>query len=147
MARLVMVEGTLALTAALLAGCGGGDDHAKVEASLQHYLANLLPEQGLFPLGLGPPRVKHNGCKDRHIKFERPKSSLPGWSGKFKKGKRFALWSCVVRLETLAMPVLVAVDDSTEVVFALPGKFKNFKLSCKPPSEGGASGPGKCRAP
>jgi hypothetical protein len=46
MARLVMVAGILALTAVLLAGCGGGNDRAKVEASLQDYLVSLVPEEG-----------------------------------------------------------------------------------------------------
>jgi hypothetical protein len=39
-----------------------------------------------------------------------------------------ALWSCVVRLGTLALPVLVAVGDSTEVAWAAPGEFKEFEL-------------------
>ena len=41
---------------------------------------------------------------------------------------RFALWSCVVRFGTLAVPVLVAVDDSTDVTWATPGEFKQFTL-------------------
>jgi hypothetical protein len=111
MARLVVVAGILALTAVLLAGCGGGDDHAKVEASLQHYLVSLVPEKGPFPIGAGPARVKDNGCKDRHVKDR----------------MGLALWACVVKFGTLALPVVVAVDDSTEVVAAFPGVFKPFK--------------------
>lgn len=144
-----MVTGALALTAALLAGCGGGNDHAKVEASLRHYLGNLTPEYAPFPVGAGHPQVTDNGCKDRQIKVERPEfsASSPAWIVKFKKGETFALWSCVVRFGTFAMPLLVAVDDSTEVVFAAPGTFKQFKSRCKPSTEGGASGPWKCRVP
>jgi hypothetical protein len=127
MARFLRVT-SLALTVVVLAGCGGGDDRVKVEASLRQYLANLVPQDSPFPIGAGIPRVKHNGCKDRHLKFERAQLSPPGWSGKFKKGERFALWSCVVRFGTLAMPVLVAVDDRTEVGFAGSGEFKDFKL-------------------
>lgn len=147
MARPVMVTGILALIAVLLAGCGGGSDHAKVEASLRHYLGNLTPEYAPFPIGAGRPRIADNGCKDRHLKFEWPEFSAPGLSGKLRKGATFALWSCAVRFGTLAMPLLVAVDDRTEVVFAAPGTFKQFKSRCKPPTEGGGSGPWKCRAP
>jgi hypothetical protein len=112
MARLVVVAGILALTAVLLAGCGGGDDRAKVEASLQHYLVSLVPEEGPFPIGAGPARVKDNGCKDRNVKDR----------------MGLALWACVVEFGTLALPVVVAVDDSTEVVAAFPGDlFKQFK--------------------
>ena len=107
MARLVMVAGILAFTVVLLAGCGGGDDRAKVEASLQDYLVSFPPEEGAFPIGVGTPRVKDNSCKDRHV----------------KDPMGFALWACVVRFETFAMPAVVAVDDSTAVVAAFPGTF------------------------
>jgi hypothetical protein len=107
MARLVMVAGILAVTVVLLAGCGGGDDRAKVEASLQDYLVSLPPEEGAFPIGVGTPRVKDNSCKDRHV----------------KDPMGFALWACVVKFETFAMPAVVAVDDSTDVVAAFPGTF------------------------
>lgn len=106
MARLIMVAGVLVLTAVLLAGCGGGDDRAKVEASLQDYLASSVPEEGPFPIGVGRPRLKDNSCKDRHV-----------------ESMGFALWACVVTFETFAMPAVVAVDDSTEVVAAFPGRF------------------------
>jgi hypothetical protein len=52
-----MVAGILAFTVMLLAGCGGGDDRAKVEVSLQDYLVSLPPEEGAFPIGVGTPRV------------------------------------------------------------------------------------------
>lgn len=128
MARLLMVTGILALTAALLAGCGGGNDHAKVEANLQHYLGNLTPEYAPFPAGAGSPRVKDNGCKDRQVKTKKGQV-LSSRILTVRMGEGLALWSCVVRFgTTLAMPVLVAVDDSTEVVFAAPGDLKQFKL-------------------
>jgi hypothetical protein len=132
MARRVMVTGILALTAVLLVGCGGGNDRAKVEASLQHYLGDLAPEFAPFPVGAGIPRVKHNGCKDRQVKTEKGQvlssrnRAINPLMVRIKEG--LAFWSCVVRFGTLAMPVLVAVDDSTEVVFATPGEFKQFKL-------------------
>jgi hypothetical protein len=127
MARLVMVTGILALIAVLLAGCGAGDDHAKVEASLQHYLGNLTPEDAPFPAGAGIPRVKDNGCEDRDVKTEKGQV-LSSRNLTVRMGEGLALWSCVVRFGTLAMPVLVAVDDSTDVVWATPGEFEQFKL-------------------
>jgi hypothetical protein len=122
---LAFLAVALTLTAVLLAGCGGGDDRAKIEASLRDYLGTLVLEDSPFPSGAGIPRVNDNGCKGPvHLNFERLEST-PAWrSGNFKKGERFALWSCVVRFETLALPVLVAVDDSTEVVWAWPGSSK-----------------------
>jgi hypothetical protein len=57
-----MVAATLALTASLLAGCGGaGDDRAKVEANLQRFLATPEHSPG-FPVGGGPPRVQDHSC-------------------------------------------------------------------------------------
>jgi hypothetical protein len=111
----------------LLVGCGGGNDRAKVEASLQHYLGNLTPEYAPFPVGVGSPRVQDNGCKDRQVKTEKGQV-LSSRNLTVRMGEGLALWSCVVRFGTLAIPVLVAVDDSTEVVFATPGEFKQFKL-------------------
>jgi hypothetical protein len=122
---LAFLAVALALTAVLLAGCGGGDDRAKVEASLQRYIGGLFPEDSPFPSGAGIPRVKDNGCKDQHRKFEWREFPVPGWSA-FFKGKKFALWSCVVRFGTLTMTVVVAVDDRTEVVWASPGSKKMF---------------------
>jgi hypothetical protein len=122
---LAVATAILALIAVLLAGCGGGDDSAKVETSLRDYISGLFPEDSPFPIGAGIPRVKDNGCKGPlHLNFERLEST-PAWrSGNLKKGERFALWSCLVRFGTLALPVLVAVDDSTEVVWAWPGSSK-----------------------
>ena len=39
----------------------------------------------------------------------------------FKIGKPVARWTCVVKLGTHATPVNVVVDDSTEVITAVPG--------------------------
>jgi hypothetical protein len=121
MARLVMVAGVLVLTAVLLAGCGGGggsDDQAKVEASLQHYLVRLGPQDAGLPIGAGTPRVRGKGC------FKLEGAAWPGY-GPRPPG---ALWQCVVEFESFAMPVTVAVDDSTEVVAALPGgTFREIK--------------------
>jgi hypothetical protein len=115
-----MVAGMLPLTAVLLAGCGGGDDQAKVEASPQHYLVSLGPEAGPFPIGAGPPRVKENGCKDRHVKKKEVLTRNAG----LIFAKALAVWACVVKVGThIAMPVTVAVDDNTEVVAAFPGRL------------------------
>ena len=74
--RLVFLSAALALAAMLLTGCGGRDDRAKVEASLQHYLSTPYPqaclnsrfcqEESVFPLGAGAPQVKENSCKKTH---------------------------------------------------------------------------------
>jgi hypothetical protein len=96
-----MVAGMLPLTAVLLAGCGGGDDQAKVEASPQHYLVSLGPEAGPFPIGAGPPRVKENGCKDRHVKKKEVLTRNAG----LIFAKALAVWACVVKVGThIAMP-------------------------------------------
>jgi hypothetical protein len=122
--RRVTVAATLALAAVLLAGCGGrGDDQGKVEADLHRYLVNLVPDRNPFPVGVGTPRVKANSCKDRHFKVEEGRMI---WSRavsfKMRRGQgRVALWACVVKLGTLAMPVNVVVDDRGEVVMAVPG--------------------------
>ena len=44
---------TLALTGALLVGCGSGDDRPKVEDSLRDYLGAINPEHSSFPVGAG----------------------------------------------------------------------------------------------
>ena len=119
MARLVMVAGMLALTGLLLAGCGGGDDQARVEASLQHYLVSVVPEESPFPIGAGPPQVKENGCKDQHVKKKEVLTRNAG----ILFPKAHAVWSCVVKFgPTLVLPVTVAVDD-TEVVAVFPGRL------------------------
>jgi hypothetical protein len=121
-----MVAGILVLTAVLLAGCGGGDDHAKVEASLQQYLVGLPLESNPFPVGAGTPRVKDNGCKDRHLKIERGRVLAAG-PGIVKFGQDVAIWGCVVKVGKVVLPVGVAVDASTEVVAVSPGEYKPFK--------------------
>src|SRR5262249_59736427 len=64
-----------ALTTMLLAGCGGGaDPGAKVEDSLRNYLGTVNPDETGFPVGAGVPRVRHNACRDGHIK--KPKRKL-----------------------------------------------------------------------
>ena len=138
MARLVMVTGILVLTGLLLAGCGGGgDDRAKVEASLRHYVVNLDPEalpRGTggptnptpFPIGAGRLRIQKNGCKDRHVEAKKGQTlSARTWSAFLPED--LALWSCVIKFGSYAMPVLVGVNDS-EVVLATPGKFEQFEL-------------------
>ena len=119
--RRVTVAATLAL-ATVLAGCGGGgDDHGKVEAGLHRYLVGLVPDRSPFPVGVGTPRVKDNSCKDRHVKAEEG-HMIWSRSKSFKKGMRVALWICVVKLGTVAMPVNVVVNDrSEEVLMAVPG--------------------------
>ena len=134
----------LALTAMLVAGCGGGGDpstkvvagdlHAKVEAGLRHYFSTFSPEDSIFPYGAGPPRVKDNGCKDLHRQF--PLLLLLG-SSKFPlllppgekfplpppgstKFKKVALWRCFVGFNSFTLTVHVAVNDRTEVVWAWP---------------------------
>ena len=126
MVKFVKVAG-LALTVAVSASCGGGgDDQAKVEASLQHYL-DRLPQPNAFPIGAGVPQVRDNGCKDRNVKTEKGQL-LSSRNVSFFMGERVALWSCVVRFGTLEQPVLVGVGESTKVVWATPGEFKQFKL-------------------
>jgi len=116
----------LALTAMLVAGCGGGGDHPRptVEAGLRHYFTTFRPEDSFFPHGAGPPRVKANGCKDLHRKFPPPPPGpgrkvrlLPPGSTKFEK---VALWQCFVRFENFTLTAQVAVNDSNEVVWAVP---------------------------
>jgi len=127
MARLLTVTGRFALVAVLFTGCGGGgDDRAKVEASLRNYLATVVPEETAFPIGAGLPRVMDNGCKDRHVKTGNGpvlwlrSLNHPGPNGRARVPDGLALWSCVVRFARVASPVLVAVDDTTEVVWATP---------------------------
>jgi hypothetical protein len=127
----------IVLTAMLVAGCGGGSDpRANVQAGLQHYFSTFHPEDSIFPSGAGPPRVKGNGCKDLHRKF--PLLLQPG-SIMLRKGKQkgeqimrpgsimmskdeqtVALWQCFVRFENFTLTVQAAVNDSNEVVWAVP---------------------------
>lgn len=143
-ARFVIVTGILAVSAPLFGGCGGADDRAKVEASLRHYVVNLDSEAppraagaakptlspigaSLFPIGAGPPRIQKNGCKDLHVEAKKGQILLSRtWSAFLPED--LALWSCVIKFGSYAMPVLVGVNDSTEVVLATPGKFEQFEL-------------------
>jgi hypothetical protein len=147
MARLLTVAAGLALLAVLFAGCGGGDDHAKVEASLRDYFDTVLPEETALPLGLGVPRVRHNACKDEHVKVPRGKllSGVAGlWRARFPE--EVALWSCVVTIGSLVQPTTVAVRGSTEVVWAVALPLDAFVrktatyvgITCDWPSDGGA---------
>lgn len=130
MARLLTVAAGLALLAVLFAGCGGGDDHAKVEASLRDYFDTVLPEETAFPLGLGVPRVRHNACKDEHVKVPKGKllSDVAGvWRARFPE--EVALWSCVVTIGSLVQPTTVAVRGSTEVVWAVALPFEGLVMN------------------
>ena len=129
MTKLLTVAEGLTLGAVLFAGCSGGaDDRATVEAGLRHYLSTFSPEGSAFPSGAGPPRVKHEGCKDLNRKVDpRP---LPGWNDGDKK---VALWLCVVSFKRLTLPVAVAVNDSTEVVWAWPGGSDTTGTTGSPP--------------
>ena len=118
---------TLALTGALLAGCGSGDDRPKVEDSLRDYLGAMNPEQSSFPVGAGVPRVRHMSCKDGHVKVQKGKllSDMAGlWRARFPE--EVALWSCVVTVGSLARPTTVAVTGSTKVVWAVALPLEAF---------------------
>lgn len=126
-AGLVVLLIALALTAMLLAGCGGGNDPAKVEADLRQYMSGLSPEQAPFPIGAGPPRVRNDSCKDRHVEVKKGQALLSRTAGVYLP-EGTALWSCVVKFRHLAQPVVVGVNDATKVVWAAPGKFEDFEL-------------------
>ncbi len=116
-----MLAAALALTAMLLAGCGGGADSvAKVEDSLRNYLGTARPEETGFPLGAGVPRVRRNACQDGHVKVPKGKllSDLAGMH-KARFPEEVALWTCVVTFGSLAQPATVAVTGSTEVVWVI----------------------------
>jgi hypothetical protein len=113
MARLPTLAG-LALTVAVLAGCGGGDDQGKVEAGLQHYLESLSADRNPFPIGAGVPSVKDNGCfKAGAIRLKVLTKRKPS------EGRRVAVWHCVVKFGKSPMPVAVALDG-TKVIDAWP---------------------------
>ncbi|MFL6029662.1 MAG: hypothetical protein ACJ74D_06515 [Gaiellaceae bacterium] len=127
---------TFLVVAAPCAGCGGGGgkDRATVEAGLQHYFSTFNPEDSIFPTGAGSPRVKDKGCKDLHREFPLlpPGLRLAPGSAKFTNAKKIALWQCPVRFKNFTLPVVVAVNDSNEVVWAQPelgGGRKPPKLS------------------
>jgi hypothetical protein len=115
--RLVRLAGVVALAAVLLAGCGGGgNDPAKVEANLRQYLTGLPAEGTGFPMGLGPPKVKANSCRDRHVRVEKGdvmwSSTRPG----VPLGSGGALWGCGVKVGRYVTRVNVLVVDRTRVV-------------------------------
>jgi hypothetical protein len=104
---------TFALAAVLLAGCGSGDNRAQVEDSLRNYLGAVNPEQTSFPVGAGIPRVRHNACKDGHVKVQKGQllSDAAGiWRARFPE--EVALWSCVVTFGSLAQQATVAVTGN-----------------------------------
>jgi hypothetical protein len=118
-ALIFLPAAALALTAMLVAGCGGGggDHRPTVETSLRHYFSTFNPEDSVFPTGAGAPRVKDNGCKDLHRNFP----PQPPGSTSFNQGdKKVALWRCFVRFTNFTLTMHVAVNDSNEVVWALP---------------------------
>ena len=126
----VLLLGVLALTAVLLAGCGGGgDDPAKVEANLRDYLSTIDTQaclesgfcpKGAFPVGAGVPRVRENSCKKLGtvhtdtVRFPKGQPRPP------RLPERLSRWSCVVMFGRTAMPVAVAVKDSGEIYLANP---------------------------
>jgi hypothetical protein len=121
----------LALVTLLSAGCGSADSSAKVEASLRQYISGLPPQEGAFPIDAGPPRVRKNGCKDRHV------TTKSGRAYHFHSAAAYlpaglALWSCVVTFRhTLTLPVAVAVKDS-KVVAVFPGASGNAPRQSPP---------------
>jgi hypothetical protein len=128
---LVFLALASTLTAMLSAGCGGGaDPGAKVENSLQDYLGAMNPQQSSFPVGAGVPRVRHNACKDGHVKVPKGKLLSDG-AGIWKKTfpEEVGLWSCVVTVGTLAEPATVAVTGSTKVVWAVALPLDAFPVS------------------
>lgn len=115
----------LALTAMLLAACGGGDDRAKVEASLRHYLSTRDPQQTLFPLGAGPPRVTENSCK------KAPKFPVPF----MRPPKKLAFWECVVTAgKTLTVPTIVVLRGSGNIYWVTTGQSLEGAATTPPPS-------------
>jgi hypothetical protein len=125
----VLLSAALALTAMLLAGCGGGggDTGAKVEDSLLHYVGSMHPEDSPFPAGAGLPRVEQKSCTDRHVKTKRGQEVMSATAGMIFPNP-VELWSCVIRFGSLRMPTLVAVNDSNKIVWAVPGSFEQFEV-------------------
>jgi hypothetical protein len=121
---------TLALTGALLGGCGGGDDRPQVEDSLQDYLGTVNPERSSFPVGAGIPRVRPNACKDGHVRVPKGRLLSDGagiWKTTFPE--EVALWSCVVTFGDLPQQATVAVTASTKVVWAVALPLDAFPVS------------------
>jgi hypothetical protein len=131
------LSAALALAALLLTGCGGSDDRAKVEASLQHYLSTPYPQgclesrfcqEGVFPVGAGAPQVKENSCKKIHTgPALLPEGPLPallpeGHPHPARLPEGLSGWSCFItfRPGKTALPVAVAAKDNGEVSWAAP---------------------------
>lgn len=125
--RGLVLLAAVALTAMLLAGCGGGNDRAKVEISLRDYIAGLTPDQTVLPIGAGPPRVANNSCRDRHVTVKKGQGFFSRTAGVYLP-EGTALWSCVVKFRHLAQPVVVGVKGGTKVIWATPGRFEEFEL-------------------
>jgi hypothetical protein len=112
----LLLSAALALTAMLLAGCGGGAGRPKVAATLQHYLNTLGPEQrSAFPVGAGPPRVKENSCK----KIGRPAHLNTVFGRPARPHGHLAFWSCVVRFAHVPFQMRVALNDKRKVAWAM----------------------------
>jgi hypothetical protein len=115
---LVAPLGASALIAVLAAGCGsGGATPAKVETSLRDFISGMNPQEGVgpFPVDAGPPHLKHNSCRDRHITTKSGQVvTLYAGIGTFPKAD--ALWTCVVTFgNSLTLPVDVLVKGSKVV--------------------------------
>jgi hypothetical protein len=137
----------LALTAVLLAGCGGGgaDDRSTVEAGLRHYLSTLDRFSSTFPTGSGPPRVKENGCK-KMTQPQAPRMLPPRrFSGppRVRPPVGLSFWSCVVTFRgTYSLPVLVVVKGSSgEVLLADPAPRGSPRPPVLPPATNYEGGP------
>jgi hypothetical protein len=115
----------LALTAMLLAACGGGHHGAQVEDTIQNSLNHLDPTlRAFFPVGAGPPRVKANSCK-KITQPTPPPGRLtlpPRPSREFDRPprppKHLAWWSCVVRLAHTPFDLRVALEDNGTIFWA-----------------------------
>jgi hypothetical protein len=125
--KCTVAAASLALTAVLLAGCGGGgrDDQARVEAGLQNYLNNLYPEDSSFPTGAGPPRVKDRGCfKGEPAPVESSPLPKVRVNGRMRlltpRGRRVAFWHCAVIFGTYRPMRVAVVVDGTKVISAMP---------------------------
>jgi hypothetical protein len=125
LAYSVLLPAALALTAMLLAGCGGGHHRAQVEDTTQNSLNHLDPTlRAFFPVGAGPPRVKANSCKKiaqptpppgRLIRPPRPSREFDRPP---RPPKHLAWWSCVVRLAHTPFPLRVALENDGKIFWA-----------------------------
>jgi hypothetical protein len=125
--RLLLLALASAVSVALFAGCGGGDDAAKVEANLRHYLSTLNPRPSGFPVGAA--RVKENSCK-KVSNGEAAQARRP-------QGPP-ASWSCVVRFAHTPFRVLVALKDNGDVAWALPLPRQVLRPATSTADQGGS---------